>query len=67
MIIETDSDLQRLWAQDTNDLGALEVFHFHLIFIDPLFRYYFYVWITTCRNIDLSEYRPACQNIDLSE
>ena len=27
MIIEPDSDLQRLWARDTDDLGALEVFH----------------------------------------
>ena len=28
MIIEPDSDLQRFWARDTEDLGALEVFYF---------------------------------------
>ena len=36
MVIEPDSDLQSLWARDTEDLGALEVFHFisfHFIWI----------------------------------
>ena len=28
MLIKPDSDLQRLRARDTEDLGALEVFHF---------------------------------------
>ena len=34
MIIEPDSDLQRLWARDTADLGALDVFHF-ITFLIP--------------------------------
>ena len=42
MIIEPDSDLQRHWARDTEDLGALEVFHFISIhFISYIARTYF--------------------------
>ena len=34
---EPDSDLQRLWAWDTEDFGALEVF-FHLSFFKVIWR-----------------------------
>ena len=38
-----------------------------LITVNPLCRHYFYVGITTCRNNDMSDYRPVgiCLNIDL--
>ena len=44
IIFEPDPDLQRLWAWDTEDLGALEVFHF--IFISFHFISFHFI---TCR------------------
>ena len=42
MITEPDSDLQRLWARDTEDLGALEgffsfLFSFHYMVLASFF------------------------------
>ena len=31
---ESDSDLQCLWARAIEDLGPLEVFHFHFIHVE---------------------------------
>ena len=50
-----------LRKEDEEDAFRLQIKH------RLFFRYYFYVGISTCRTIDLSEYRPVCHNTDLSD